>query len=81
MQNQYLTHSSTDNFGSPIPVSDWLIFCSGYLMLRQKKKKKKNENDKKTNFMMKMCIKHYYCELVPLTRDVTCFKLQRDREI
>ena len=51
MQNQYLTHSSTDNFGSPIPVSDWLIFCSGYLMLRQKKKK--NENDKKTNFMMK----------------------------
>ena len=53
MQNQYLTHSSTDNFGSPIPVSDWLIFCSGYLMLRQKKKKKKNENDKKTNFMMK----------------------------
>ena len=52
MQNQYLTHSSTDNFGSPIPVSDWLIFCSGYLMLRQKKKKK-NENDKKTNFMMK----------------------------
>ena len=50
MQNQYLTHSSTDNFGSPIPVSDWLIFCSGYLMLRQKKK---NENDKKTNFMMK----------------------------
>ena len=51
MQNQYLTHSSTDNFGSPIPVSDCLIFCSGYLMLRQKKKK--NENDKKTNFMMK----------------------------
>ena len=51
MQNQYLTHSSTDNFGSPIPVSDWLIFCFGYLMLRQKKKK--NENDKKTNFMMK----------------------------
>ena len=51
MQNKYLTHSSTDNFGSPIPVSDWLIFCSGYLMLRQKKKK--NENDKKTNFMMK----------------------------
>ena len=32
------TYSPTDNFGPPIPVPDWLIFCRGNLILNQKKK-------------------------------------------
>ena len=38
----YQLYSSTDNLLSPIPipVSDWLIFCCGNLMLHQKKKMK-----------------------------------------
>ena len=39
-----LTYSSTSSFGLPIPVSDWLIFCSENLILHQKTKTK-NEND------------------------------------
>ena len=35
-----LTYSSTGSFGLPIPVSDWLIFCSKNLILHQKKKMK-----------------------------------------
>ena len=27
-----------------------------------------------------MYIKHYYCEIVPLTRDVTCFKLRETQK-
>ena len=44
------TYSSTDNFLLEILFSDWLKFCYGNLILRQKKKK--NENDKYTNLMM-----------------------------
>ena len=36
-----LTYSSTDNFSSPILVSDWLIFRCGNLLLLQNR----NEND------------------------------------
>ena len=36
-----LTHSSTGSFGLPIPVSDWLIFCSKNLILHQEKKEMK----------------------------------------
>ena len=39
------THSSTDNSLSPIPVSDWLIFCCGKLYFI----KKWNKNDETTN--------------------------------
>ena len=42
-----LTYISTGNFLSLIPVSDWLIFCGGILILNQKKR---NENDKKQIF-------------------------------
>ena len=41
-----VTHSSTDIFLSPIPVSVWLIFCCGNLILHRKK----NENDENTFF-------------------------------
>ena len=30
--------SSTDNFLSSVPVSDWIIFCCGNLILHQKRK-------------------------------------------
>ena len=33
--NCYQTYSSTDNFGPPIPFSDWLIFFYGNLTLYQ----------------------------------------------
>ena len=33
-----LTYNFTDNFGPPIPASDWLIFCCENLILHQKKK-------------------------------------------
>ena len=36
-----LPYSSTDNFLSPIPGFDWLIFCCGNSILHQKKRKKK----------------------------------------
>ena len=36
----FLASSSTDNFGPPIAFSDWLIFCCGNFILRQKKKSK-----------------------------------------
>ena len=36
----YYLCNSTDNFLSPIPVSDWLIFCCGNLILHQKKEQK-----------------------------------------
>ena len=32
-----LSYSSTDNFLSLIPVSDWSIFCCGNFILHQKK--------------------------------------------
>ena len=38
-----LPYSSTDNFLSPIPVFDWLIFCCGNSILHQKKEKKKKK--------------------------------------
>ena len=52
--NNYLvteirTYSSTDDFLSLIPISDWLIFCCGNSILHQKR----NENDKNTNFFIK----------------------------
>ena len=35
--NQTLhTYSSSDNCGLPVPVSDWLIFCCGNLMIDKK---------------------------------------------
>ena len=34
-----ISYSSTDNFLSPIPISDWLVCCYGYLI------RKRNEND------------------------------------
>ena len=37
-QEVTFTKSSTDNFLSPIPASDWLIFCYGNLILHQEKK-------------------------------------------
>ena len=40
---------STESFLLPIPVSDWLIFCCGNLIVF----KKRNENDKQINFEMK----------------------------
>ena len=43
-------HSSTDNFLSPIPVSDWSIFCCENLLLQQRER---NENDETISFMMK----------------------------
>ena len=43
-----VTYSSTDNFLSPIPVSGWLIFCCGNLILYQKR----NENNKNATFLM-----------------------------
>ena len=67
--------SSTDNFLSPIPVSDWLIYCCGNLILI----KEGNENDKDINFLMKnnkqnkKCLYMYtyssilYSKLAPLT--------------
>ena len=45
-----LPRTISDNFLSPIPVSDWLIFCGGILILYQKKKrtwKKHNFYDEK----------------------------------
>ena len=40
-----VTHSSTDNFLSPIPFSISLIFCCGNLILHRKNKRKcKNTN-------------------------------------
>ena len=44
-----LACSFSDNFLSPIPVSDRLMFYSGNLILYQKR----NENDKSTTFFMK----------------------------
>ena len=40
--DSYFAYSSTDNFLFPIPISDWLIFCCGKLMLH----KKRNQNEK-----------------------------------
>ena len=39
----YVAYNSPDNFLSPIPVSDCLIFSYGILILHQKR----DENDKK----------------------------------
>ena len=36
----YCAYSFVDSFLSPIPVSDWLVFCFGSLMLHQKKEMK-----------------------------------------
>ena len=47
-----LVYSSTDNFLSPVPVFDWLIFCCANLILYQKR----NDNDKKQFFW---CNKKY----------------------
>ena len=44
------SYSFTDNIWSPIPISDWLIFYCGNLILHQKKR---NQNDKNTHFIMK----------------------------
>ena len=38
LETATLTYNYTDNFLSPIPVSDWLIFCCGNAILQQKKK-------------------------------------------
>ena len=57
--------------------SNWLIFCRGNLMPHQKTKWKWK---KKTIFMMRQNKKTnnkkgiLYSELIPLTRDVTCFR-------
>ena len=78
----FVACSSTDNFLSPILVSDQLIFCCGNLILHQKNE---NKNDKNTIFLMKnnnnnqkidkSKYKHEVASL--LTRDALCFKLQR----
>ena len=79
-----VTYSCTDNILSPIPVSDWLIFCCGNAI------KKGNEIDKNKHFLMKnkkmpknfmeiWCSNLSY-ELTLLTRNVTCSKLWRCRE-
>ena len=47
--DSYFAYSSTDNFLSLIPISDWLIFCRGKLMLH----KKRNQNDKHEFFAEK----------------------------
>ena len=51
---------SIDTFLSPLPISDWLTFCCGNLILHRKKKKRKwkkqilwwksTENAKKSTF-------------------------------
>ena len=38
----FITYIFTDNFLSPILVSDSLVFCCGNLMLHEKKKNCKN---------------------------------------
>ena len=40
----FILHSSTDNFLSPVPFSDWLTFWRGVLVLYQRR----NENYKNT---------------------------------
>ena len=49
LQKRYNGYSSTDNFLSPILISDWLISCCENLILRQKI----NENNKNTNSVIK----------------------------
>ena len=49
-----LTYSSTDNFLSPNPISDWFLFCCGNSMLHQKKEM---EMIKTRFFMYKVVIK------------------------
>ena len=77
-------YNSTDNFLPLILVSDWSIFHDGNSILINKR----NENEKKHKIFHK---KHQniprkqtqiysnilYCEPAPLTRDVTCSKLQK----
>ena len=36
--HSFYTAEASDNFLSPIPVSDWLIFCGRNLILHQRKK-------------------------------------------
>ena len=82
LDSLFFTYGSADNFLSPIPVFDWLIFCCRNLILHQKR----NENDKNKFFdekQQKMPKEVYvktlssilYSEQAPLTCDVTCSKL------
>ena len=41
----FMTYISTDNFLSPIALSDWLVFC--YRNLMQKNNKNNNNNNNK----------------------------------
>ena len=50
IKRKTFSYSATDNFLSPVPVPDWLIFSYWNSILHQKKRKKRNENDKNTNF-------------------------------
>ena len=66
----YSANSSTNNFLSPIPISDWLIFCRGNLMLHKKKEMKITKHKFFEHFFNIL-----YSELAPLTHDITCSKL------
>ena len=64
-QKMQLAYSSTDSFLASIPVSDWLIFCCGNLILY----KKRNENDKNKFFDEKQQKK---CKNVYENRELHC---------
>ena len=58
-QKSCLTYSSTDNYLSPIPVSDWLIFYCGNSIIHQKKKwkwQKQIFDDKQQKNAMKVYV-------------------------
>ena len=59
-----LLYNSTDNFLSPIPVFDWLIFCCGNSILHQKKEKKEKETKTiKTQFIFGEKAKKVYINI------------------
>ena len=71
--NQTLhTYSSSDNCGLPVPVSDWLIFCCGNLMIDKKIQILWWNTTKIPKKDMKAKERILFFEFVPLTHDVTC---------
>ena len=71
--NQTLhTYSSSDNCGLPVPVSDWLIFCCGNLMIDKKIQILWWNTTKIPKKDMKAKERILLFEFVPLTHDVTC---------
>ena len=54
-----LPYSSTDNYLSPIPVSEWLIFCCGNLTLTKKEMKMRKTQFSLIEKQQKKCKKKY----------------------